>query len=881
VYPGIDVVFHGNGRRLEFDFVTAPGANPKLIRMQMKGQEKLSVKNDGSLNVHLADGDMTFQAPTVYEEDVHGERAQISGGFVIVGKNEVAFAIGAYDHSRTLVIDPVLAYSTYVAGSGTEVVSGIATDQSGAVYVTGTTTSVDFPTRLPLQSQCGSASPCAATFLTKLNSAGQVVFSTYIGGDGGGNYSTGIAVDPQGNVIISGTAGSPDFPTVNSYTTYSGGNNIYAFVLSISPDGSHLNYSTLLGRLLPSSVAVSVAVDQFGSAYVAGQTIDDHFPVTSGVLGTSFPFYPWQSLFITKLGSDGSLVYSTPVPGPNLPFQVNVNNFNPKGIAVDSTGAAYIGGQAGIGLPTTPGVISPNIPGDPGGQYGFVLKLNPTASALLYASYLPETMAVTAIAPDPNGGVYVGGVTVEVMPGDAGFGATPGAFQNHIPPGKDCTCNAGFVAHLNSQASAYLAATYLTGTPAPSNEGTDILSMALDASGAVWVGGITGSSDFPLKNPIVGGFPPTSGAGFVTEMSADLTSVSFSTFLDGLNGFSPVYNLYLAAMQQGVFWTAGTTYDTDFPTTSASFQEQLPTVQPGIFSFRHAFVSKVDATVPAASACLSTTGLNFPATVVDQSSGPKSVSVTNCGNAVLHVQNVTVSGGYYSQTNTCNPSVAIGATCSVNFTFSPLGVDFSQASATALIVDDASYSPQRIYLAGTSEADFALASVSSNSATATVKAGQTATYALSVTGKTAYNGTVVINCLQVPLNYTCNISNSFLQIQPGVTTSFVVNVAPASSSATFAPWKWPPPAAAVIVLAILALLTIPGTIRKMPSARYAAPLLLFAMLCGAVVEIGGCGGGGGSSSASSGAIAQTYTLQIVASGISTNHSLPITLVIEK
>jgi hypothetical protein len=892
LYPGIDLLFYGNGANLECDFLLAPGADSRLIRIHLQGQEKLAVGQDGSLKVKFADGDLTFQAPIIYQDAPEG-RQQIEGRFLIIGKQEVGFKISRYDHSRQLVIDPILSYSTYIAASSDEETSGVAVDQAGNVYVTGLTKSSDFPTKSSIQPTCGSYTPCATAFLTKLNSAGQVVYSTYIAGEG--NYTTGIAIDSKGNAILTGAAGSQNFPTLHSYTTINS-SNPDAFVLSISPDGSELNYSTLLGEVIYGPGTI-VAVDQFGSAYVTGQTFDSTFPVTPGVLGNSFPSYPQGTLFITKLGSDGTILYSTPVPGNvsggTSPL-LNPNQFIPSGIAVDSGGDVYISGQAGIGLPTTTGVLSEEFPNDPnGGPYGFAMKLNPTASTILYATYLPYTMSAKAIAPLADGSVYVAGEVDEPAlsgtnpPVSLGFTTTPGAFQSQIPLGKNCTCGAGYVAHLNAAGSAYLAATLLTGTPGDSNLGTDILSLALDPSGSVWVGGITGSYDFPLKNPIVGNFTPGWAAGFITQLSGDLTSVPFSTFMNGVDGWQPIYNLFLAPATQGVVWTAGTTYDADFPTTTNAFEPSIPNpLIDGMFlNFsEHTFASRIDTTIAAASTCLSSTKLKFPDTLDTETSKPVLLTIQNCGNADLHVNSISIAGQNFSQTNTCSGPVAPGQSCSITLKFTPSGtLAFGTAPmATLLISDDASYSPQAIYLSGLNLTEFLLAPVSPPNLTATVQPGQSATYQISVTGGPGYSGAVAMNCYpSVPSTYSCNIENNFLQVQSGTTSIFRITVAPGqASSTTFRDWKLVTPIfCGLLMLTAVVLYAFSMKKRADLTIGSLAGWLVCIGLLATLTYITGCGGG---ASGSSKGPTVTYGFRAVAADVSQNgKSLNLTLNVQQ
>jgi len=869
IYPGIDLIFYGNRERLEHDFVLGSGADPHRIRLRISGQETLSLEPDGNLKLGTSSGNLLFQAPRVYQLTPKGKR-YISGRFLLVRGNEVGFAIGDYDRSLPLVIDPVLTYSTYLAGSGREQTAGAIADSSGNVYVTGITTSADFPTQSAEQPTCG-ITPCAATFLTKLNPSGDIVYSTYLAGTG--NFSSSIAVDPSGNVIVGGYAESSTFPTLHSYATFGCCNLSYAFVLSVAPDGSQLNYSSLLGKIALGT-SVYVAVDQAGAAYATGQTDDTAFPITPGLIGTSIPGYPYEALFVTKLKNDGTILYSTPVPGtlPISPYTVNGDNFIPGSIAVDSNGNAYIGGEAGPGLPTTTGVISTAFPNDPSSPeyFGFILKLNPTASALTYATYLPGTSAVTAVALDPNGQVFAAGAVL------TSFQATPGAFQTRIPAGTNCTCNGGFVAHLNSGATAYLAATYLTGTPAPSNEGTDIESLALDASGNIWAAGITASQDFPLRDPIVNLFPPTAsrGAGFVAELAEDLTTDVFSTFLTGQTGNSGAYNLFVAPIQQGVVWVAGATDDSDFPTTSSAFQRTLPSSTGGS---DHTFISKIDTTVAAASTCLSAVSLGFVNAEIGVTSAPESITIQNCGNAVLHVQSISISNSVFSETSTCLVPIPPGSSCVIMVTFSPSSLVSPPAVMT--ITDDSSFSPKTITLGGYGA--FSVTPAGTGPLSETIEAGQTANYSISVNAGPLFGGTVRLSCTQVPANFTCSITPPGVLLSPGASQYVSVSISAPSSSATRIP-SFPCIGCAIGVLVFLSL-AFARHFQELFADSFVR-FFVFATLLLAICVIPGCGGGADPSNTSTSSTTTsstgTYTVLIVASDGSASESLPLALTVQ-
>src|SRR6266403_206038 len=143
-YTEKGLVFYGNQRRLEYDFVVAPGADPKAIALRVEGARKMRINAHGDLVLSVSGGEVELRKPVVYQ-NVRGERRDIPGRYVFAGDHRVTFAVGSYDRSEPLILDPVLNYSTYLGGSSDEVGSGIAVDASGNAVIAGQTLSTDFP----------------------------------------------------------------------------------------------------------------------------------------------------------------------------------------------------------------------------------------------------------------------------------------------------------------------------------------------------------------------------------------------------------------------------------------------------------------------------------------------------------------------------------------------------------------------------------------------------------------------------------------------------------------------------------------------------------------------------------------------------------------
>src|SRR6266700_386271 len=507
VYPGIDLVYYGNQRQLEYDFVVAPGADPKKIALRFQGAEKVEIDAQGELVLHTTGGDMRQHKPVIYQE-IDGVRRDIDGGYVIKSGKRVGFQIAAYDTSRPLIIDPVvLSYSTFLGGSFEDEGSGIAVDAAGNAYVTGMTASINFPTTPGAFNTTNGQFPAA--FVTKLDPAGStLVYSTYLGGSGD-DRGRGIAVDSQGNAYVTGATLSTDFPTtVGAFQTASRG-SAESFVTKLDPTGSTLVYSTYLGGTGQDNSA-GIAVDTLGQAYVTGTTASPDFPTTPGAFQPAFagpgptPNGIGGDAFVTKLDPSGStLVYSTYLRGGGPDVG--------SGITVDAPGNIYVTGATNsINFPTTAGAFQQNSGGGSSND-AFVAKLDPKALgplSLVYSTFLggsgPDRGS--GIAVDANGNAYVTGVA-----NSADFPTTAGAFQPIFGGGGS---GDAFVAKVNPTALGPLSlvySSYLGGVGLDEGNG-----IAVDANGNAYVIGRTGTNPDPNNNfpTTAGAFQATFGGGF-------------------------------------------------------------------------------------------------------------------------------------------------------------------------------------------------------------------------------------------------------------------------------------------------------------------------------------------------------------------------------
>src|SRR5206468_2227249 len=409
LYPGVDLIFHGNQRQLEYDFVVAPGSDPRCIRFAFEGASRVEIGKEGELLVTSKSGNQIQQHRPVIHQEVGGERHDIAGGYVIKGRREVGFKIAAYDRDRPLVIDPILSYSSYLGGATpsphSPIDSGalaIAVDATGNMYVTGFTSTIDFPTANPEQPAYGGG--LYDVFVTKIDPSGStLVYSTYLGGMNA-EKAFAIAVDSAGSAYITGFTQSPNFPTILtafqpvSTTGILPGNSSDASVTKLSPAGNALVYSTYLGGSTNADNAFGIAVDSSGCAYVTGYTYSTSFPTQNPLQAN---LAGGSDIFVTKFSPAGNtLAYSTYLGGSDLDEAF--------GIAVDASGSAYITGKTRSNDFPTVNAFQPTFGG--GNEDAFVTKLNPDGSALVYSTYLGGSGSegnLSRIALDSNGNAYI------------------------------------------------------------------------------------------------------------------------------------------------------------------------------------------------------------------------------------------------------------------------------------------------------------------------------------------------------------------------------------------------------------------------------------------------------------------------------------------
>jgi len=540
VYRGVDLVYYGNQRQLEYDFVVGAGANPSAIRLGFVGAERLEIDSQGELRLQTTAGEVRWHKPVVYQE-IGGVRQMVDGHYLRKGNTAVGFEVGAYDPHHALVIDPVLAFSTYLGGSGDDEGRAIAVDSSGNVYVTGTTVSADFPTSANAFQGAGGA------FVTKLNPTdGTLVYSTYLGVSAQGQS---IAVDSTGSAYVAGGTNESEFPTVNAIQNVFGGGTTDAFVAKLNPSGNALVYSTFLGGEDGDS-GNGIAVDVFGQAYVAGGTESHNFPTVNALQATH---HGGTDVFVVKLNESGLPIYSTYLGGSGSEVAF--------GIAVDYfLGNAYVTGD-------TDSTDFPRVNALQNARSGFsdafIAKLSESGSVLVYSTYLGgggEDQA-RGIAVDLSGDAYVTGVT------DSNDFPTKNAFQNEL-----IGTSAGFVTRLNQSGNALVYSSYLGGH----GDDNEAISIAADPSNHAYITGFTTSRDFPVtSNAFSPGFGLGFGHAYVAKFNTNDAGVQSLAYSSYLGGTSFDEGNGIAVDPNGNVYVTGTTNSRDFPVTDDAFQGSL------------------------------------------------------------------------------------------------------------------------------------------------------------------------------------------------------------------------------------------------------------------------------------------------------------------
>ena len=890
VYRGIDLVYYGNQGRVEYDFKVAPGADPKQIALRFPGSRKVELTSSGDVVLATVAGNVRLETPRVYQEI--GETQQpVAGRFILRDNNRVGFELGAYDHSRTLIIDPVLTYSTYLGGSGNEgctAISGsvkagcpaIAVDSAGNAYVAGTTTSTDFPpSGTPFQAALSGG---ADIFIAKFNSAGSaLIFSTYLGGTGT-DTSAGVAADSGFNVVVAGTTNSADFPTNGTNAAFqpsalSSGNHV--FVSKLDSTGSNLLYSTYLSGSTGADNDTGLALDVRGRAYLTGTTTSTDFPTTSGAFQTTSK--ATNQFFLSKidpaLTGAGSLVYSTYLGGSAPASGVTVGG----GIAVDTSSTSpsvlITGGTNFTDMP----VVNASQGTNAGGIDAFVAKFIPTNASgteQIYLTYLGGSGddIGNGIAVDAGGSAYVTGSTTSSNLPAAGTGP----FQPASGGGTDA-----FLVKLNNPTSgssvALTYSTYLGGS------GTDDgLAVSVDSLQGARVTGYTDSSNFHTQAPVqvsLGGGTDAFAARIDTTATTATAAGHYSTFLGGSGNDR---GTGIAVDPQGASYVAGETASSNFP-------KQNP-FQSSLNGSSDAFVTKLGSSVTLSIAAAATpsptgvgnqvsfkytitnngdltTGITFSdvlpsgATFVSASSSPGSCGTPTGSPSTLTCSIGTLNAGAIATvTVILTPTVA--GSIGNSGTVTVLGSTFTATASTSATV-----------------ADF---SISVAPPSVTVPAGTPATYQVTVTPTGAFPNSVSLSCTSgLPAATSCAFTNNPIPNLNNGAQSRALNInttaRPLPATARLAPGRvsgvplyatWLP----VCGIALLGLRVGGKASRKRLMLTGVLLIGFFAL----ILFQAGCGGSSSTTTTTGGTPAGTYTITVTGTSGSATRTTTVGLVVQ-
>ena len=533
VYPGVDLVYYGNEGKLEYDFIVSPGSDPGQIALDFKGVEGIALDKSGNLVLKTAHGDLLQHRPVVYQE-VAGVRRLIEGAYALLGGNGIGFKLGQYDLGLPLVIDPVLSYSTYLGGDGWDSVAALGVDLAGNTYVAGNTNSIEFPWDMGNDSEFSGVYDA---YVCRFTAAGGKPYCAYIGGSGD-DAAWALAVGRNGSAYVAGYTDSTDFPVLNAHQpALAAGSGGDGFLLKINPAGNALLYSTYYGGNDFETIR-GLAVDAQGSAYITGNTWSwQGFPVTPGVLQATDPAD--VDAFVAKFTNAGAMAFSSYLGGSG-PDQG-------RGITLDKSGNVLVSGYTtSSNFPTLAAIQPVNA----GGGDAFIAKLNPTASTLLYGTYLGGTAEEWGydLKLDAAGNMHLAGFS-----SSTDFPTTAGAIQRTNAGGQD-----GFLTKLNAAGSQFTYSTYLGGSGRD-----DMRHVVLDPAGnAYWAGDST-SPNFPLVNPLQG---MSGQQGVLAKVNATGTKLLYSTALGG-SSWDLVTGLDRSV--DGTLHLTGYTQSTDFPTARA------------------------------------------------------------------------------------------------------------------------------------------------------------------------------------------------------------------------------------------------------------------------------------------------------------------------
>jgi len=860
VYPGVDLIFYGNRRQLEYDFVVAPGADTKAIALNVEGADKMKLDANGNLAMGVVGGIVELRKPNAYQES-NGVRREVAGNYQISKQHEVRFVLGDYDKTQPLTIDPVVIYSTYVGGSGNanggDIGFGIALDAAGDAYIAGVTSSADLMQVNGINAAApGSVTNSTAAFVAELNPAGTAaLYLTYLGGSTS-DGAFAIAVDGTPNIYLTGFTESSDFPlsqtNIPFQNTPPAGVSLggVAFVTRLDPTKTgtaQLVYSGFVGGSGSANggdEGNGIAVDGNGNAFLTGLTLSTTtFPTMNATVApfSSVQLSPAGNAFVTEVNTGGSgptsLLFSAIFGGTgagngNFPF----GDFG-AGIALDSSSKVYIVGTttSGASFPTQGTSVKPCAQNSTSAAFLSVINLStPATPALSYSTCVAGSTAEigNGVALGPSNIVYLTGASFSTDFPLVPAGATiPLGFPGAVPPGfPNSDSSVVFVSTLNTANGTLGYSTFLGGSGGDSGS-----SIAVDSAGVAYVTGQAGSPDFPIT-PGAAQMTRTNGLGnaFVSKVNASAggnggKDLLYSTYFGGTgDGSDPDAGNGIVLMGTNAYVTGQAT--TGALTTAGAYHTATNNAA-GL----NAFVAELPLLAPLS---VSPTSLNFGTQLVGAPTAAQSVTVTNNSAASISIPFVVTGANaadFVAQAGAtpCGASLAAGASCMIAVVFTP-----SVAAAEAATLQIATgVNALSVALSGTGSATGAFTVTAP--ATFDLTSGVAGSVPVTVTGSQGFTGAVNLTCTGNTPNVT---SCTMMPTSVTVTSGMMSPTAVASVTATVS-FVAPPPAAnnppstsvrqvVFLVLGISMLFMIPRTQRRRLRLGMVAAMLVFVTVAG-------------------------------------------------